>query len=309
MKPTALILSSLLSSSIGLAQQTTAALDENFDACTSIMVSAGASTDGSVMITYSADAAFLPKLLFHKGGEHEAGELVDLMAWENDQVRGQVRQVAETYSVVGLMNDHQLALGETTTGGRRELRNRDGLLDYDGLMWLTLQRAKTAREAIRTIDALCEEYGYGSGGETIAIADKHEAWVLEIIGKGPGVMGAVWVAARVPEGYISASANMSRIGSFPLDDSKNWLYAEDLIPFAIEQGFYDPNSDEPFSYRDAYHPNPSTSSKRACATRVWSIFRRAAPGLELSPDFTAAWPGPSPTHSSCARRRSFPLTT
>ena len=258
---------------------------EGFDACTSIMVSRGATTDGSVMITYSADAPFLPKLLHHQGGEHEAGALVDLVAWEDNRVRGQFRQVARTYSVVGLINEHQLALGETTTGGRRELRNRDGLLDYDGLMWLTLQRAKTAREAISTIDALCKEYGYGSGGETIAIADKTEAWVLEVIGKGPGVLGAVWVAARVPEGCISASANMSRIGAFPLDDPDNWLYADDVVPFAVEKGFYDPAGGKPFSYRDAYHPNPSAGSKRACATRVWSIFRRAAPSLDLSPDF------------------------
>jgi len=294
MNHSALILCSLLSTSIGYAQDQDPSSTEGFDACTSIMVSRGASADGSVMITYSADAAFLPKLLHHTGGEHTAGELFDLVAWEDDRVRGQVRQVAETFSVVGLMNEHQLALGETTTGGRRELRNPDGLLDYDGLMWLTLQRAKTAREAIRTIDALCREYGYGSGGETIAIADKHEAWVLEIIGKGPGVMGAVWVAARVPEGYLSASANMSRIGSFPLDDPENWLYAEDLIPFAVEQGFYDPGDGAPFSYRDAYHPNPSASSKRACATRIWSIFRRAAPSLELSPDFHRGLVGAEP---------------
>lgn len=268
--------------------------DDEPDACTSIMVSRGASADGSVMITYSADAAFLPKLLHHKGGEHRAGELVDLMAWENDRVRGQVRQVARTYSVVGLMNEHQLALGETTTGGRRELRNPDGLLDYDGLMWLTLQRAKTAREAIRTIDALCAEYGYGSGGETIAIADPKEAWVLEIIGKGPGVKGALWVAARVPEGCISASANMSRIGVFPMDEPESWLHAEDVVTFAVEKGYYDPDSGEPFSWRDAYHPDPSAGSKRACATRVWSIFRRAAPSLELSPDFHRGVEGAEP---------------
>ncbi len=271
-----------------------AAQEEGYDACTSIMVSSGASTDNSVFITYSADAPFLPKLLHHSGGKHKAGELVDLVAWEDDRVRGQYRQVAETYSVTGLMNEHQLALGETTTGGRRELRNPSGLLDYDGLMWLTLQRAKTARGAIAMIDALCKEYGYGSGGETIAIADPNEAWVLEIIGKGPDVKGAVWVAARVPEGHISASANMSRIGSFPADDRENWLYAKDVVSFAIDKGFYDPKSGKPFSYRDAYHPNPSVTSKRACATRVWSIFRRVAPGLKLTPDFHRGVKGAEP---------------
>ncbi|MEM7202291.1 MAG: C69 family dipeptidase [Planctomycetota bacterium] len=271
-----------------------AAQSDSFDACTSIMVSRGATTDGSVMITYSADAPFLPKLLHHQGGSHTTGTPIDLLAWEDDRVRGQVRQVAETHSVVGLINEHQLALGETTTGGRRELRNPDGLLDYDGLMWLTLQRAKTAGEAISTIDALCTEYGYGSSGETIAIADENEAWVMEIIGKGPGVKGAVWVAARVPDGSVSASANMSRIGTFPLDDPDNWRYAEDVIQFAIDKGYYDPESGEPFRYRDAYHPDPSASSKRACATRVWSIFRRVAPSLQLSPDYHRGVEGAEP---------------
>ena len=270
---------------------------DDWDACTSIMVSRGATTDGSVMITYSADAPFLPKLLRHQGGPKKAGTMIDAVGWEDDRVRGQVEQVAETYSVVGLMNDHQLALGETTTGGRRELRNRDGILDYDALMWLTLQRAKNAREAIATIDSLCAKYGYGSGGETFAIADKNEAWVMELIGKGPGVKGIVWVAARVPEGFLSASANMSRITTFPLDDSENWLYAKDVIPFAIEKGFYDPKSGAPFSYRDAYHPNARARSKRACATRVWSIYRRAAPSSKFSPDF----------HRGVAGAKDYPL--
>jgi dipeptidase len=277
-----------------LAAQVVQVPDENFDACTSIMVSRGASTDGSVMITYSADAAFMPKLLHHQGGKHTAGELVDLVAWENDRVRGQFRQVAETYSVVGLINDRQVALGETTTGGRRDLRNPDGMLDYDGLMWLTLQRSATAREAIATIDSLCQQYGYGSGGETIAIADKNEAWVLEIIGRGKGQMGALWVAARVPEGYISASANMARIGEFPMNDPDNWLYAKDVVDFAVAKGFYDPAAGKPFSWRDVYHPNPAATSKRACATRVWSVLRRAAPSSNLSPDFHRGVVGAKP---------------
>jgi dipeptidase len=161
-------------------------------------------------------------------------------------------------------------------------------------MWLTLQRAATASEAIATIDALCREHGYGSSGETIAIADPDEAWVLEIIGKGPGVKGAVWVAARVPEGCISASANQSRIGTFPLDDPDNWLYAPDVVSFAIERGYYDPGSGAPFSYCDAYHPDPSPATKRACATRIWSIFRRVAPSLDLSPDYHRAVEGAAP---------------
>lgn len=259
--------------------------DPNEDACTSILVSAGASTDGSVLITYSADAAFLPKLLHVAGGAHEEGSMTEVWGWESDDVRGEIPEARVTYSVVGLMNEHQLALGETTTGGRRELRNREGLLDYDALMLLTLQRAKTAREAIDTIDRLVNEHGYGSGGETISIADPREAWMMEIIGKGPGAKGAVWVAARIPDGCISAHANMSRIREFPLDDPDNWRYSPDVIDFAVERGFHDPDSGEPFRFRDAYHPQASVSTLRACATRVWSIYRRAAPSAPLSDDY------------------------
>lgn len=265
--------------------------DPNEDACTSILVSAGASTDGSVMITYSADAAFLPKLLYVPSGEHEEGATTDVQGWESDDVRGEIPEARVTFSVLGLMNEHQLALGETTTGGRRELRNRDGLLDYDALMLLTLQRAKTAREAIDTIDELVNEHGYGSGGETISIADPREAWMMEIIGKGPGVKGAVWVAARIPDGCISAHANMSRIREFPLDDPDHWRYSPDVIDFAVEQGYWDPESGEPFRYRDAYHPSASVSTLRACATRVWSVYRRAAPGTSFPADFHRGVPG------------------
>jgi dipeptidase len=234
------------------------------------------------MVTYSADAPFMPRLLRVPGGVHATGEMVDVRGWENDQIRGQVRQAERTYTVVALMNEHQLSLGETTTGGRRELVDRKGLLDYDGLMMLTLQRAKTAREAIKMIDELCKEYGYGSSGETFSIADKNEAWLMELIGKGPGTKGIVWVAARVPDGMITAHANMSRITTFPLNDPENWLYAPDVIDFAVEKGFYKTSSGKPFSFRDAYHPNQSASQKRGCAGRVWSICRRSAPSQNFS---------------------------
>jgi dipeptidase len=173
------------------------------------------------MVTYSADAPFMPRLLRIAGGTYSSGAMVDVKGWEDDQVRGQVRQAEHTYTVVGLMNEHQLSLGETTTGGRRELVDRKGQLDYDGLMLLTLQRAKTAREAIAVIDALCKEYGYGSSGETFSIGDKNEAWIMELVGKGPGQKGILWVAARVPEGCVTAHANMSRITTFPLNDPEN----------------------------------------------------------------------------------------
>ncbi len=251
-------------------------------ACTSIIVSRGASTDGSVMITYSADAPFMPRLLRIPGGTHSPGTMVEVRGWEDEEVRGKVSQAERTYTVVGLMNEHQLSLGETTTGGRHELVDRKGQLDYDGLMLLTLQRAKTAREAIAVIDALCKEYGYGSSGETFSIADKDEAWIMELIGKGPGQKGIVWVAGRVPEGYIASHANMSRITTFPLNDPENWLYSPDVVSFAVEKGFYKTDSGKPFSFRDAYHPRQGPDQKRACAGRVWSICRRAAPSQNFS---------------------------
>jgi dipeptidase len=254
-------------------------------ACTSIVVSRGASRDGSVMVTYSADAPFMPKLLYVPGGAHQAGELIQVRGWEDDRLCGPVKQLANTYSVVGLMNEHQLSLGETTTGGRRELVDRTGMLDYDALMMLTLQRARTAREAIKIVDELAREYGYRSSGETFSIADPDEAWIMELIGKGPGQKGIVWVAARVPDGMITAHANMSRITSFPLDDPDNWLYSQDVISFAIEKKYYSTASSKPFSFRDAYHPGIGPSQQRACAGRVWSIYRRSARSQQFSDAF------------------------
>jgi dipeptidase len=260
----------------------TTALAATAQACTSIIVTRSASRDGSIMVTYSADAPFMPRLLRVPGGAHAPGSMVDVRGWEDDEDRGQVPQVAQTYTVVGLMNEHQLSLGETTTGGRKELHDPKGRLDYDALMVLVLQRAKTAREAIALVDSLCREYGFGSTGETFSIADKNEAWIMELIGKGPGAKGIVWVAAKVPDGCITAHANMSRITTFPLDDPDNWLYAPDVVTFAIEKGYYKTDSGKPFSYRDAYHPNQSASVRRACQGRVWSVYRRSAPSLNLS---------------------------
>ena len=254
-------------------------------ACTSILVSRGASRDGAVITSYSADAPFMPKLLRVAGGTHPAGTMAEVKAWEDDEVRGRVRQAERTYTVVGLMNENQVSLVETTTGGRPELVDEHGQLDYDGLMMLVLQRARTAREAIALVDSLCREYGYGSSGETFSIADKNEAWLMELIGKGPGQKGIVWVAARVPEGHITAHANMSRITTFPLDDPENWLYSPDVVQFAVDRGYYRTDSGRPFSYRDAYHPDLSASARRACAGRVWSVYRRSSP----SASFSDAW--------------------
>lgn len=262
------------------------------DDCSSFLVTKGASKDGSVMITYTCDGEFLPHLERLPAQDHESGSTIPIMG-RDGKVRGEVKQVPHTYAVVGLMNEFQLAIGETTFGGRRELRNPDGLLHYFMLMNLALQRAKTAREAIRVMAGLVDEYGYASTGESFSIADPDEAWVMEMIGPGPGGKGAQWVALRVPEGFVCGHANMSRIGEFPLDDPENCLYSPSVISFAEEKGYYDKNSGKPFRFRYAYDP-PQPSSLRTCAARVWSMFRRSAPSLNLSPDFQRGEPDARP---------------
>jgi len=182
------------------------------------------------------------------------------------------------------MNEYQLSIGETTFDGREELRNPEGKLHYWTLMNLALERAKTAKDAIKVIADLVDEYGYASTGETISIADTDEAWVMEIIGTGAGGKGAVWVARRIPDGYICAHANMSRIGEFPLNDPDNCLYSKNVISFAISKGYYNPDSDKPFRFCKAYDPR-SPGKLRYCASRVWSIFRRSAPSQNFSSDF------------------------
>lgn len=258
-------------------------------ACTNILVAKGASADGSVMITYTCDGEFHPHLRYTPAADHEPGKMLEIKDWSGN-VRGQIRQVPHTYAVVGLMNEHQLAIAETTFDGRQELQNPDGLLHYWDLMRLALQRAKTARQAIDVMTQLTAEYGYRSTGESISIADPHEAWILEIIGPGPGGKGAVWVARRVPDGYISCHANKARVGEFPLVDPENCRYSDNVISFAIEKGYYDPNSGEPFRFCDAYCPSTPRNCRYA-DTRVWSILRRAAPSLNLSPDRTRAVEG------------------
>jgi len=253
------------------------------DNCSSFLVTKGASQDGSVMITYTCDGEFLPHLEYIPAQDHEPGSTIEIRG-RDGKIRGAVKEVPHTYAVVGLMNEHQLAIGETTFGGRRELRNPDGLLHYFFLMRLALQRAKTAREAIKVMAELVEEYGYASSGESFSIADPDEAWIMEMIGPGPGGKGAYWVALRIPDGYISAHANMSRIGEFPVNDTENCLYSPNIFSFAEEKGYYDKKLGKPFSFRYAFDPH-QPSSLRTCAARVWSMFRRSAPSQDFSPDF------------------------
>jgi dipeptidase len=253
-------------------------------ACTNILVTKGASADGSVMITYSADAPFHPILGHWPATDHEPGSLYEVRTLDG-KLLGKIPQVPHTYNVIGLMNEHQVAIGETTFGGREELHHDpEGLLDYDNLMILALQRARTAREAIEVITSLVDEHGYASEGESISIGDKEEAWILEIIGPGEFGDGAQWVAVRVPDGYVSVHANMSRIGEFPLDDPENCLYSDNVISFAVERGYWDPSAGKPFSFRDAYDPE-SPVGVRVCAGRVWSVLRRVAPSRDFSPDY------------------------
>jgi len=254
-------------------------------ACTNILVTKGASADGSVMITYSADSGGSLAHFFHlPAADHEAGALVEPVNWEQRYSGCQVRQVARTHRVLNLMNEHQLTLGETTYGGREELHNTETGLNYAELMSLALQRFTTAREAVLGMADLMAEYGYSDEGETFTIADPDEVWMMDVIGKGPDRKGAVWVACRVPDGSITVHANQPRIGTFPLDDADDWLYAPDVIDFAVEKGYYDPDADGPFSFKQVYDP-PSPYALRVCAGRVWSIYRRAAPSRDFSPDY------------------------
>jgi dipeptidase len=205
------------------------------NACTNLLVTKGASDDGSVMITYTCDGEFHPILEYYPASDYGPNDSLEITDWSG-KVRGKVKQVPHTYAVVGLMNEYQLTIGETTFDGREELRNPDGLLHYWDMMQLALERAKTAREAIKVMADLVDEYGYRSTGETFSIADPKEAWIMEMIGPDSGGAGAEWVALRIPDGYISCHANKARIGEFPLKDKKNCLYSPNVISFAIEKG-------------------------------------------------------------------------
>jgi len=262
------------------------------NACTNLLVTKGASDDGSVMITYTCDGEFHPILEYHPALDHGPDDSLEITDWSG-KVRGKVKQVPHTYAVVGLMNEYQLTIGETTFDGREELRNPDGLLDYWDMMQLALERAKTAREAIQVMTDLVDEYGYRSTGETFSIADSKEAWIMEMIGPDSGGHGAEWVALRIPDGYISCHANKARIGEFTLKDKKNCLYSTNVISFAIEKGYYDPESGQPFRFCDTYCP-ATPNNQRYADTRVWSIFRRAAPSQNFSPDYHRAVEGAKP---------------
>jgi dipeptidase len=253
-------------------------------ACTSILVAKGASRDASTFITYSADSHELyGSLAVRPAATYAAGTMLDIFDGETGKLLGQIEQAPQTFAVVGLMNEKQVSMSETTFEGRKELQDPLGIIDYESLMLLALQRAGTARRAIQVMTELVGKYGYASTGESFSIADPNEVWLLELIGKGPGRTGAVWVARRLPEGMISAHANQARIHQFPLNDSQNVLYAADAISFAREKGYFT-GKDDAFSFADAYAPM-DFQALRFCEARVWNVFRRAAPSLKLTSDY------------------------
>lgn len=240
-------------------------------ACTNFIVGKNASTDGSVMCTYNADSyGMFTGLCHYPAGTHAKGEMRKIIDYDTYVCHGEIPEAPVTYNVIGNINEYQVSIGETTFGGREELVDTTGLIDYGSLMYLGLQRAKTAREAIDVMTSLVARYGYNSEGETFTICDPNEAWIMEMIGKGPGRTGAVWVAIRIPDDAICAHANQSRITTFDQKDKKNVLYSKDVIKFAREKGFFD-GKDKDFSFNDAY-AYPDFSGRRYCEARVWSFF-------------------------------------
>jgi dipeptidase len=282
-------------------------------ACTNFLVTKGASADGSTMITYAADSHIRYGELYFSAATHwPAGSMVTIYDRSTAKPLGQIPQVSHTYQTVGFMNEHQLAIGESTFGGRSELVDSTGLMDYAALMFLATQRAKTAREAIKVIAELVEEHGYASSGESFSIGDPHEVWIMEMIGKGTDLQynrktkehfnakkGAVWVAIRIPDGYISAHANHARITGFPLEDGKRSIssknldkifgegievvYAHDVISFAQDQGYFEGSNNE-FSFSDVYAPL-DFGAARFCELRVWSMFNQVSDEMDKYWDY------------------------
>lgn len=279
-----------------------AGINPSANACTNYLVTKGASVDGSTMITYAADAHVLYGELYHwPAATWPEGAMLDVYEWDTGKFLGQIPQVSQTYNVVGNINEHQLAIGETTYGGLPELGSQEGaIVDYGSLIYITLQRAKNAREAIKTFHELTSNYGYYSLGESFSIADSDEVWILELIGKGDGYRGAVWVARMIPDGYVSGHANQARITTFPLADGKKsvtskdfdqfledknieTIYADDVITFAREKGFFE-GKDANFSFSDTYAP-VDFGGARFCEMRVWTMFNRVVDGMDQYWDY------------------------
>lgn len=274
--------------------------NERSTACTNFLITKGATRDNTNMISYSADSHVLyGELYYWPAADYPENAWLEVYEWDTGKHLGRIPQVRHTYKVVGNMNEHQVAIGETTFGGRPEIgQDTSAIMDYGSLIYIALQRAKTAREAIQVMTSLANQYGYYSSGESFSIADKNEVWIMEMIGKGMKMVpegkgknkrmvnaykGAVWVALRIPDGYISGHANHARITTFPLNDPENCLYAPDVISYARERGFYD-GSDENFSFSDVYAP-VDFEGARFCEARVWSGFNKVKAGMDEYLDY------------------------
>lgn len=249
------------------------------NACTNFIVGKKASTDGSVICSYNADDYGLFIGLCHfPAGKHAKGEMRKIYDWDNKKYHGEIPEAPETYNVIGNINEYQVTIGETTYGGREEMRDSTGILDYGSLIYVALQRSKTAREAIKVMTSLVEKYGYNSGGETFTICDPNEAWIMEMMGKGPGSRGAVWVAIRIPDNAICGHANQSRIRTFNQKDKENVMFSKDCISFARSKGWFT-GKDKDFSWNETYAA-PDFGGRRFCDARVWSFFRHFDKGFD-----------------------------
>ena len=248
-------------------------------ACTNFIVGKKASTDGSVICTYNADDyGMFIGLAHYPAGTHAKGTMRQIYDWDTHEYHGEIPEAPVTYNVIGNINEYQVTIGETTYGGREEMVDTTGIFDYGCLIYVALQRSKSAREAITVMTTLAQTYGYNSSGETFTICDPNEAWIMEMMGKGPGSKGVVWVAIRIPDDAICAHANQSRIGKFDMKDKQNVLYAKDVIKFARSKGWYD-GKDADFSWKQVYAA-PDFGGRRFCDARVWSFFRHFDKGFD-----------------------------
>ena len=240
------------------------------EACSNFIVGKKASVDGSVMCSYSADDyGMFQNLCHYPAAKHAKGEMRKIFDWDSNKYYGEILEAAETYNVIGNINEWQVTIGETTYGGREEMVDSTGIMDYGSLIYVALQRSKSAREAIKVMTTLANTYGYNSGGETFTICDPNEAWIMEMMGKGAGSKGAVWVALRIPDDAICAHANQSRIGKFNMKDKKNVMYAKDVVSFARSKGWFK-GKDADFSWKMAY-AKPDFSGRRFCDARAWAM--------------------------------------
>ena len=248
-------------------------------ACTNLIVGKKASVDGSVLVSYNADDyGMFGHLCHYPAGTHQKGEMRKIFDWDTGEYHGEIPEAPVTYNVIGNINEFQLSIGETTYGGREEMVDTTGILDYGSLIYVTLQRAKTAREAISVMTSLVEKYGYCSSGETFSICDPNEAWIMEMMGTGPGSKGVVWVAMRIPDDAICAHANQSRIGKFDIKDKKNVVCSKNVISYARKMGLFT-GRDADFSWKNTY-ARPDFSGRRFCDARVWSFFNHYQKGFD-----------------------------